>query len=139
MKKSVVILIGVIYVAAIALVSFFGINPELLEETIYVSNVELVDDDIQISAGGSQYVVVYLDEDGKAEYQLNWRVTPTNASNTKMKFSYDDKEGTLTGISVDKNGLVKFDEPGAVTIRITPADGTVLNPPVEITIFAVQL
>ena len=135
MKKSVVILIAVIYVAAIALVSFFGIRSELLEETVYVSGIELVGEDIKTSANGTKSVRVYLDKNGYAEYQLDWRVTPTNATNTKVIFNYDE---TKTYVSVDENGLVKFTRPGVITVTLTPADGTVLDKPVEIKLICVK-
>ena len=135
MKKSVVILIAVIYVAAIALVSFFGIKSELLEETVYVSGIELVGDTIITSANGSKSVRVYLDANGNGEYQLDWRVTPTNATNTKVIFNYDKSK---TYVSVDENGLVKFVRPGVITVTLTPADGTILPEPVEIKIIGLK-
>lgn len=135
MKKSVVILIAVIYVAAIALVSFFGIKSELLEETVYVSGIELVGDDIKTSETGAKSVRVYLDSNGHGEYQLDWRVTPTNATNTKVIFNYDESK---TYVSVDENGLVKFVRPGVITVTLTPADGTILEKPVEIKIIGLK-
>ena len=136
MKKSVVILIAVIYVAAVALVSFFGIRAELLEETIYVTNIELVNKDIKVNAEtGKKSVRLYLDENGYAEYQLDWRVTPTDATNTGVIFSYNEEK---TYVSVDENGLVKFVRPGTITIKLDPADGSILPAPVEITIMALK-
>ena len=136
MKKSVVILIAVIYIAAVALVSFFGIKSELLEETVYVDGIELIGNDIKTAADGTKSVIVYLGEDGKGEYQLEWRVTPTNATNTKVVFNYDT---TKTYGSIDENGLVKFDRAGVFTITITPADGTVLTPPVIIKVIGLAV
>lgn len=135
MKKSVVILIAVIYVAAVALVSFFGIQSELLEETIYVSNIEIVNKDITTKADGSKSVRLYLDENGQGEYQLDWRVTPTDATNTGVVFNYDKSK---TFVSVDENGLVKFIRPGVITVTLTPADGTVLPTPVQLKIIAMK-
>ena len=135
MKKSVVILIAVIYVAAVALVSFFGIQSELLEETIYVSNIEIVNKDITTKADGSKSVRLYLDENGQGEYQLDWRVTPTDATNTGVTFNYDKSK---TFVSVDENGLVKFIRPGVITVTLTPADGTVLPTPVQLKIIAMK-
>ena len=135
MKKSVVILIAVIYVAAVALVSFFGIQSELLEETIYVSNIEIVNKDITTKPDGSKSVRLYLDENGQGEYQLDWRVTPTDATNTGVVFNYDKSK---TFVSVDENGLVKFIRPGVITVTLTPADGTVLPAPVQLKIIAMK-
>ena len=39
MKKSVVILIGIIYVASIALVSFFGLKAKIYNAKVYAERV----------------------------------------------------------------------------------------------------
>lgn len=132
MKKSVVILIAVIYVAAIALVSFFGLQAELLEETVYVTGIELVNSDIQ-TTGSTKYVVVYLDGNGHAEYQLDWRVTPTNATNTGVNFNYDT---TKSFVTIDEKGLVKFTRAGAIDVSLTPKDKSKLENPVKLKIIA---
>ena len=44
MKKSVIVLIGVIYVLAIAMVSFFGLNIDTFNENIYVESVKCIND-----------------------------------------------------------------------------------------------
>ena len=134
MKKSVVILIAVIYVAAVALVSFFGIRAELLEETVYVQNIELVNKDINKNTNPHSVVIPFR-TDGPTEYQLDWRVTPTNATNTTVIFNYDKSK---TYATVDENGLVTFTRPGTITVTLTPADGTVLPSVVQLKIVAVK-
>ena len=134
MKKSVVILIAVVYIAAVALVSFFGIQAELLEETIYVNKIEIVNKDVTVK-DGQKSVDVYFNGNETVEYQLDWRVYPTNATNTNVVFNYDEQK---TFVSVDKNGLVTFTRPGVIKISITPADLTILSEPAVITIRAMR-
>ena len=134
MKKSVVILIAVIYVMAVVLVSFFGIQAELLEETVYVNKIEIINKDTTYATDGvTKTVDIFFNGKETAEYQLQWRVTPTNASNKKVFFNYDNQK---TFVSVDENGLVTFTRPGVITITLTPQDGTLLENAPSITIRA---
>lgn len=134
MKKSVVILIAVIYIMAVVLVSFFGIQAELLEETVYVNKIEIINKDATYADDGvTKKVDIYFNGKDTAEYQLQWRVDPTNASNQKVFFNYDK---TRTFVSVDENGLVTFVRPGTITITITPQDGTLIENAPKITIRA---
>ena len=134
MKKSVVILIAVIYLMAVVLVSFFGIQAELLEETVYVNKIEIINKDTTYATDGvTKTVDIFFNGKETAEYQLQWRVSPTNASNNKVFFDYDK---TRTFVTVDENGLVTFTRPGVITITLTPQDGTLLENAPSITIRA---
>ena len=134
MKKSVVILIAVIYVMAVVLVSFFGIQAELLEETIYVKGIEIINKDTDLADDGvTKTVDIYFNGKETAGYQIQWRVTPTNASNQKVFLNYDT---TKTFVTVDENGQVTFTRPGVITITLTPQDGTLLENAPSITIRA---
>ena len=46
MKKSVIILIAIIYVASIALVSFFGLKFKVFEEVVPVESVKILDENL---------------------------------------------------------------------------------------------
>jgi len=134
MKKSVVILIAVIYVMAVVLVSFFGIQATLLEETIYVNKIEIINKGVTTLPDGTKTIDIYFNGNETAEYQIEWKVTPTDATNSKVKFNYD--RDNITCATVDENGFVVFTRPGAIPITITPADGTILSAPAAITIRA---
>lgn len=133
MKKSVVILIAVIYVAAVALVSFFGLQFKVFEEIVYVESIEILNEGLKDSNTFGKYAVVTLDENGEAMYQIEYRVRPDNATNQSVNFVYDKQ---TQGVSVDENGIVKFTAPGMVIITLTPKDGTVLETETKITIIA---
>ena len=133
MKKSVVILIAVIYVMAVVLVSFFGIQAEF-DETICVKGIEIINKDTTYATDGvTKTVDIFFNGKETAEYQIQWRVTPTNASNNKVFFNYDK---TRTFVTVDENGLVTFTRQGVITITLTPQDGTLLENAPSITIRA---
>ena len=122
MKKSVVVLIGIIYLASIALVSFFGLQFKLFEEVVPVESIEIINDDVKVNAQGQQYVIVTPDANGDRTYQIKWRVHPDNASNTAVSFSYDHQN---TAVTVDPaTGLVTFSKMGYVSVTIVALDGT---------------
>ena len=122
MKKSVVILIAVIYIMAVVLVSFFGIQAELLEDTFYVNKIEIINKGVSYAADGvSKTVDISFGGKETAEYQIEWRVTPADATNAKVYFNYDTSK---TFVSVDENGLVTFTRAGVITVELTPQDNT---------------
>lgn len=133
MKKSVVILITIIYIASIALVSFFGLQFKVFNEIIYSNKIEIINEDIQINPNdGTPYAMAQKGEDGVWRYQLKWRVYPDDVTNNAVTFSYDNQNNT---VSVDENGVVTFTKKGVVTIEILPQDGSA-NVSASLTIWA---
>ena len=128
MKKSVVILIALIYIASIALVGFFGLKFKVFEEIVYVSSIEFLNDDIQDAPEGIEdfdcYVVISPDENGNRKYQIEYRVFPDKATKKGVIFSYDEASAAVAGITVDEYGVVTFSGQGAITIQLIPEDGS---------------
>ena len=124
MKKSVIILIGVIYILAVAIVSFLGLKVDTYNETIYVTDVECTNDDVKIADDGSKYVVIpYIDDpNNPTSYQIEWRVYPDDASVKFVSFSYNKEKSFIT---VNEFGTVIFSGKGAITVYISSTDGTV--------------
>lgn len=122
MKKSVIILIGIIYIMAIAIVSFFGLQMETFDETIYVEKVEFTNESIQTTKSGLKYIVVEYDgtDENPTVVQLEWKVTPDNASTKSVRFVYD--EDTTVG-EVTNFGTVIFYKKGTITVTIKTNDG----------------
>ncbi len=107
---------------------------EVLEEVVYVSNIEILNDDLHQS-NVRKFAIVNLDSNGCGEYQIKWRVIPDNATNTGVRFNYDTSKKS---VSVDENGLVKFTDQCAVEVSLIPQDGSVFPEPVQLTIAAVK-
>ena len=107
MKKSVIVLIGIIYILAIVVVSFFGLKIETFNETVYVSEVKYINEGIKLSADGTKYVVItYVDDpENPTSYQLEWRVSPDDASRKIVSFAYDESKSF---VSVTEFGTVIF-------------------------------
>ena len=126
MKKSVIILIALIYIASIALVSFFGLKFKVFEEIVYVSDIELLNTDIKEAnetqkAEFDYWVVIRPSvETGERKYQIEYRVHPDNATNQEVDFVYDE---SIEGVTVDENGIVTFDRSGSVIVSVVAKDG----------------
>lgn len=129
MKKSVVILIAIIYVAAIALVSFFGLQYKVFEEIISVEKIEILNSGLKESDQWGKYIVIYPDENGDRRFQIEYRVYPDNATDNSVEFSYDKQNKNVT---VDENGVVTFQGPGMIKVQVTAKDGSAVSATITI-------
>ncbi|MDD3397224.1 MAG: Ig-like domain-containing protein [Clostridia bacterium] len=122
MKKSIVIIIGIIYVASICLIGFFGMKIKAYNETIYVTNVECLNKDMRdgTDSQDNPYKYVILTYKLNLAYQIEWKVYPENASNRNIEFSYDT---STTVANVNYFGAVTFNKKGTITIQIKSTDG----------------
>ena len=120
MKKSVVILIALIYVASIALVSFFGLQFKVFEEVIPVERIEITNEGQKYSEQHGDYVVIRPNANGEWRYQIDYHVYPENASNVKVDLAYEE----LSFASVDENCVVTFTKPGVLKVRVIATDGS---------------
>ena len=122
MKKSVIILIGIIYIASIVFISFFGMKMVLYNETVYVEKVECINDDLKENSSGEKYIILNY-EDGLV-YQIRWRVYPDNASNKEVEFVYD-KQNKMA--EINSFGAVIFKpmtRTNTLSVQIRSTDGT---------------
>ena len=131
MKKSVVILIALIFIASVVAVSFFGLQFKTFNEVVYVESIEILEDNLKTNPEGQKYVVIRPDENGVRQYQIKYRVHPDNATDDSVTFVYDKQN---TNVSVDENGVVTFAKGGtSVTVQVKANDGSASA---SITIFA---
>lgn len=131
MKKSVVILILIIYVASVALVSFFGLQYKTFDEVIYTTKIELLNEDIRTTEDGKLEAIVRKDETtGLWTYQIKHRVYPDNASNNAVDYIYDTQTPNVT---VDETtGVVTFTGKGALDVTLKPKDGSNISVTISI-------
>lgn len=123
MKKSVIVLIGIIYVIAIAVVSFFGLKIETFNQTVYVTNIECTNENLKVSNDGVKYIVTTFvdDRENPTTVQLQWHVYPDDATRKIVKFIYDESKGVAT---VNEFGTVIFNKKGTITVYIKSTDGS---------------
>lgn len=123
MKKSVVILIALIYIASIAIVSFFGLQFKVFEEVVSVERIELLNSEaLDESEIWGKYAIIRPDPSGNYKYHIQYRVYPDNASNPKVEFTFD--KNSAPNVTVDENGLVTFSSRGMVKVYIIATDGS---------------
>ena len=147
MKKPVVILIAIIYVASIALVSFYGLKFKVFEEVVDVEKIEILNTDLMDDKlpqnykdqGIDHYVVIRKNDLDEWRYHIEYRVFPDNA--TKQEVSYvvapfnsGGNEDETPLATVDENGVVVFSRSGAAKISLIATDGT--NAEVSVLIIA---
>ena len=111
MKKSVIIVIALIYIAAIALVSFLGLNPKVYNDITYVESIKITSDrEIKkIQGEDSIHFINEFKADGTRTIQLYCEVKPDNATNSKVNYVLE-KDNTYA--TVDENGLITITESG---------------------------
>ena len=113
-------MIGIIYAISIVLVSFFGLQFKVFEEVIPVTGIEILNTGLKENDLWGKYAVIYPDEKGEWRYQIEYRVHPDNATNAKVKFTYDTQNPSAT---VDEFGVVTFSGPGMLRVTVVPLDG----------------
>lgn len=143
MKKTVIIIIAVIYVASVLIVNFFGLDSSYFVENIYVSNIECESITLYSGHGAGEkiesdkviketkyfkfafidgnYGLNNLNENPNAVV-LNCRVYPDNATNKNLKFAIDKKD-SLYYFDEAKRTLVVFEGGIDITVVIMAADG----------------
>ena len=111
MKKSVVILIALIYVASIAIVGFLGLEANSYNDVIQVETVKFTNECITSPQTGEKFIVLYA-KDGNS-IQLNAELTPDNASDKKIIYTLAND---CTIATIDENGLLTFNVDGSQAV-----------------------
>ena len=137
MKKSVIIVIALIYIAAIALVSFLGLNPKTYNDITYVESIK-VTSDREIEKYQGEDIIYFLNEfkaDGTRTIQLYCEVKPDNATNPKINYVLEKDNDFAT---VNDNGLITITKPGThvFPIFIISAENPTISQ--KITIWAID-
>ena len=128
MKKSTIILIGLIYLVSIILVGVYGLQYKQFHQIVYATSVEVTntpDKKATVQSTGEEiktYFVYKNAETGLRQFQIDWRIEPIETvTNKNVKFVYEDGHG----YTVSETGLVQFEKGGVVAnIKVVPADGS---------------
>ena len=57
MRKSVIIMIGIIYIASIFVVGFFGMKVKVFETTVYITDIECTNENIKVKPDESKEIL----------------------------------------------------------------------------------
>ena len=140
MKKSTLLVIGILYIASIVAISVFGLKTVIWDVVIPVKSIECLnqsDDhaDVSLTDDGKKFIKIKYEEPGVIEdgipkgtmLQLLWRVLPDNATNKEVRFVYNTN---LTRVNFVKNndgkelGLILFTGKVKLDLQIVSTDGT---------------
>ena len=140
MKKSTLLVIGIIYIASIVVISIFGLKTVVWKVVVPVTSIECLnvsDDhaDVSETDDGKKFIKIKYGEPGVIEdgvpkgtmLQLLWRVLPDNATEKKVRFVYNTE---LTRVNFVKNdngeelGLILFTGKVKLDLQIVSTDGT---------------
>ena len=122
MKKSVLIVIGLVYIASILIIGFFGMRQVVYSNIIYVREIECINEEARDMGDYKMIIVDYIE--GNTGVQLSYRVTPDDAKNKEVRFIYDENQTVAT---VTDLGTVVFNSPGLIVVRIASTDGTIAS------------
>ena len=123
MKKSVILLIALIYAAALLFVGFLGRNPKVFEEVIPVERVEIINQEMAVHSTFGRYVTITPDAKGRMQYQLEYKVYPENATTKTVTFKIEASPETCAFID-ENTGLLVFTGPGLVKVFVVADDGS---------------
>lgn len=140
MKKSTLMVIGIIYIASIVVISVFGLKTVIWDVVIPVKSIECLNtsDDrsaVEETDDGKKFIKIKYGEPGVIEdgvpkgtmLQLLWRVLPDNATTKEVRFVYNQE---LTRVNFVKNndgqelGLILFTGKVKFDLQIVSTDGT---------------
>ena len=126
MKKSVIILIGIIYVTSIFIVGFFGLKMKAYDPIIYITDIECTNDNMRANTDGSKSVFLKYSSDGdvlKNSIIINYKVYPENSTlkgtdAVRVVYDHDTKVATVDGLTVT------FLKKGVLTVQLVSQDGS---------------
>lgn len=139
MKKSTIIIIAIVYLASIALISFFGMKVTVYSQVVNVESVECIN-----TSDSSKNILVEYENGIKTikipftsafdpatpqkgtKIQLLARAYPDNATNKTIDFEKDplDTRFEFSQNELGKTGLVMIYQPMYAKIKIWSTDGT---------------
>ncbi|MDR0934919.1 MAG: hypothetical protein LBM03_01265 [Erysipelotrichaceae bacterium] len=132
MKKAVITIVAIIYVAAILFVGFYGVNATFANVTVYVEKIECINED-RFDAVGNQIVKIVHDEENNttkiqildleqiyyeegASYKIDWKVYPEDATDKNVEFKYEEN----SRFYIEGDGLGQI--PGTVHFTLSEED-----------------
>ena len=136
MKKSVVIIILLIYCVSIVVVNFFGLKMHVYNEFVSVDSIICInedDDNVDVNMDNEKTILKTkftkaYDKNIQSGtmIQIYWRVLPDNATIKNVKFVYDEKNTRVEFYKTENGeytGLVLFYNKSMIDVKIMSTDG----------------
>ena len=139
MKKSIIILIGAIYVMSILIIGFFGMKMTSYNETTYPTSIDIesvVGATYKVQSNGMQIITYTFKENVPAEenvFSIVYHIYPDTTTDKSISYSYDKNNAPIS--EIDERNNVWVTRRGGVTITIS----TNARPTIQTTIYLVVL
>lgn len=138
MRKINLIVIGIVFIASIVMISFFGMQVKITNGIVPVTKVECINtsDDrstVKTDKYGKYIEVKWIgkaSDDGKEGtiLQLYYKVYPDNASTKKVKFILSNRDEKVVKMATDEKGneygLLLFQSKCYLDVEIKATDGS---------------
>lgn len=131
MKKSIIILILVVFLGSVFVVGVFGLENVPYNERIYVK--EIIPTEVTLSTNEKVEIMKEIDKEGKQVYYIrcvyeegmrvfvNYNITPDNASNRKVNVTVENVNEN-SDAELMANGSIKLNDRGIVKITFRAVD-----------------
>lgn len=139
MKKSTLIIIAIIYVASIVVISMLGLKAIVYDAKIPVTGIEILNTDdrangVEVEKEGDRIIISVRftapwnpETQSGTKLQINYRVHPDNATNSKVELIYRKDLENVQFITLEDGtwtGLIGFTDEETFTLEIRSTDGS---------------
>lgn len=131
MKKSVIILIGIIYIASIFVVGFFGMQIKAFDTIIYITDIECTNEEVVTKIDGTKEIKFDYDaskDDMENSIILTYEVYPSNSTlkgRDAVRLFCDESHKLIRNEMWVVDGLtITFKSKGALTFHLKSLDGS---------------
>ena len=84
-----------------------------------IKEIRITNDDVKYAEINGRYVILHLDDSGKASYQIEYEVSPSFLKSSDVAFEYKERDG----VTVSDKGLVEFTAESYVNVTVVPKNG----------------
>lgn len=132
MRKSVLFAIGIVYLASIVVVTFFGLQLRMDQFQVYMESINITTYD-EIRNGKKYLYLDFDDSEGFKSVFIWFEYSPDEATYPdKVKYSltghtYEEGGETKYAATISERGELVFYKRKAVTVTITTTDGSKIS------------
>ena len=133
MKKSVILIIGIIYIVSVVIVGFIGLQMRVYNPTVYVTDITCavknftpaeMDQSLMDKYGWDYYYLLPMTSE-TITIEIRCRVIPEDATNSLVDFFIDTADSEYITLSYDNSiAQVTFRDEGVYKITAKSSDGT---------------
>ena len=137
MKKSVILIIGIVYIVSIVIVGFFGGKMQVYNPTIYVEDISYtiqgegvrrieLTPEAKLEQGCDDYYIVPFSGDSTT-IGIKCEVIPQNATNASVEFYFNAPKNVECSYENNNASITFREELKMVYVTIQSTDGTNLR------------